>query len=65
MRTITIIFALWALFFGSKNAFVCSKQRCDFLKALLPFFIILHHHANAPNGRGLLMATLLLWVLLS
>lgn len=49
MRTITILFALWALFYGTRTANVCSKQRCDFLKALLPFFIILHHHAQRTD----------------
>lgn len=49
MRTITVLFVLWALFCGTKSANVCSKQRCDFLKALLPFFIILHHHAQRTD----------------
>lgn len=49
MRTITFLFALWALFYCTKSANVCTKQRCDFLKALLPFFIILHHHAQRTD----------------
>lgn len=46
MRTITILFALWAMFYGTKTANVCTKQRCDFLKALLPFLIILCHFCH-------------------
>jgi len=49
MRTITVLFALWALFFGTRTANACTKQRCDFLKAFLPFFIILHHHAQRTD----------------
>lgn len=54
MYTITLLFSLWAFLFSGKRAEVCTKQRCDMLKALLPFFIILCHHSQKTDWPWLL-----------
>lgn len=49
MLSLSILVALWALLLGRDTANACTKSRCDLLKAFLPFFIILHHHAQRTD----------------